>query len=107
MSKLWPGAHMRPFKLLNVTHFYILQAIVSHQSNSLPPAGVDELRVRARRRYHGHALLLQRGGIDDSSQEPAVSDGVLLPLEALVLQLAVHQQQLAAQGLKLLPLGGA
>lgn len=100
---------MRPFKLLMFTHFYILQAIVSHQSEGLPPppsAGADELQVRAQC-YHGHALLLQRGGVDDSSQEPAVPDGVLLPLEALVLQLAVHQQQLAAQGRKLLPLGGA
>lgn len=56
--------------------------------------------------YHGDALLLQRGGVDDAPQQPAVSDGVLLPLEALVLQLTVHQQQLAAQRIKLLPLGG-
>lgn len=47
--------------------------------------------------YHGDALLLQRRGVDDAPQQPTVPDGVLLPLEALVLQLTVHQQQLAAQ----------
>lgn len=57
--------------------------------------------------YHGYTLLLQRGGVDDPPQKPAVSDGVLLPLKTLVLQLTVDQQQLAAQRLKLLPLGGA
>lgn len=39
--------------------------------------------------YHGYTLLLQRGGVDDPPQKPAVSDGVLLPLKTLVLQLTV------------------
>lgn len=52
-------------------------------------------------------MLLQRGGADDSPQQAAVSDGVLLAFETLVLQLTVDQQQLAPEGLKLLPLGGA
>ena len=55
----------------------------------------------AGRGYHGDVLLLQRGGVDDASQQAAVPDGVLLPLVALVLQLAVQQQQLAAQRLQL------
>lgn len=57
--------------------------------------------------YHGSALLLQRCGVDDPPQQPAVSDGVLLPLEALVLKLSVDEQQLIGQRLKLLLLGGA
>ena len=52
-------------------------------------------------------MLLQRGGLDDLPQQAAVPHGVLLPLVALVLQLAVDQQQLAAQHLELVPLGGA
>lgn len=58
-------------------------------------------------RYHGDGLLLQRCGVDDSPQQAAVPDGVLLTFETLVLQLTVDQQQLAPQSLKLLPLGGA
>lgn len=57
--------------------------------------------------YHGSALLLQCCRVDDPPQQPAVSDGVLLPLEALVLELSMDEQQLIGQRLKLLLLGGA
>lgn len=57
--------------------------------------------------YHGDTVLLQRRGVDDSPQQTAVSDSVLLTFETLVLQLTVDQQQLTPQRLKLLPLGGA
>lgn len=57
--------------------------------------------------YHSYAVLLQRGGADDSPQQTAVSDGVLLTFETFVLQLTVDKQQLTPQRLKLLPLGGA
>lgn len=58
-------------------------------------------------RYHGNTVLLQRSGVDDSSQQAAVSDGVLLAFESLVQQLTVDQQQLTPRRLKLLPQGGA
>ena len=57
--------------------------------------------------YHGDIVLLQHSGVDDSAQQAAISDGVLLPLKALVLKLTVNQQELTPQRLKLLPLGGA
>lgn len=57
--------------------------------------------------YHGDRLLLQGRGVDDAAQQASVSDGVLLPLKAFVLKLAVDQQQLTLQSLELLPLGGA
>lgn len=51
---------------------------------------------------HGIVLLLQRGGVDDASEEAAVADGVLLPLVALKQQLVVQQEQLAAQRVELI-----
>lgn len=50
---------------------------------------------------HSVVLLLQRRGVDDASEEASVADGVLLPLVALVQQLVVQQEQLAAQRVKL------
>lgn len=41
--------------------------------------------------YHGDALLLQRGGVDDPPQQAAVSDGVLLSFESFILQLTMDQ----------------
>ncbi len=35
--------------------------------------------------YHGDTVLFQRGGVDDSPQQTAVSDGVLLTFEPFVL----------------------
>lgn len=57
--------------------------------------------------YHGIVLLLQRGGVDDASEEASVADGVLLPLVALVQQLVVQQEQLAAQRVELVQGGRA
>lgn len=51
---------------------------------------------------HGVVLLLQRGGVDDAPEEAPVADGVLLPLVALVQQLVVQEEQLAAQRVKLI-----
>lgn len=51
---------------------------------------------------HGVVLLLQRSGVDDASEEAAVANGVLLPLVALVQQLVVQEEQLAAQRVKLI-----
>lgn len=51
--------------------------------------------------YHSVVLLLQGSGVDDASEEASVTDGVLLPLVALVQQLVVQQEQLAAQRVKL------
>lgn len=50
---------------------------------------------------HCIVLLLQRGGVDDASEQPSVADSVLLPLVALVQQLVVQQEQLAAQRVEL------
>lgn len=50
---------------------------------------------------HSVVLLLQCSGVDDASEEAPVADGVLLPLVALVQQLVVQQEQLAAQRVKL------
>lgn len=58
-------------------------------------------------RYHGDALLLQRGGADDAAQEAPVPDGMLLTFEALVLQLSLRQLQASPQRLRLLRLHGA
>lgn len=54
---------------------------------------------------HGVVLLLQGGGVDDASEEASVADGVLLPLVALIQQLVVQQEQLAAQCVKLVQRG--
>lgn len=51
--------------------------------------------------HHSVVLLLQCSGIDDASEEASVADGVLLPLVALVQQLVVQQEQLAAQRVEL------
>lgn len=51
---------------------------------------------------HGVVLLLQRGGVDDAPEEASVADSVLLPLVALVQQLVVQEEQLAAQRVKLI-----
>lgn len=56
---------------------------------------------------HGVVLLLQRCGVDDAPEEAPVADGVLLPLVALVQQLVVQQEQLAAQRVELVQWGGA
>lgn len=56
---------------------------------------------------HGVVLLLQRCGVDDAPEEAPVADGVLLPLVALVQQLVVQQEQLAAQRVELIQWGGA
>lgn len=56
---------------------------------------------------HSVVLLLQCSGIDDASEEPSVADCVLLPLVALVQQLVVQQEQLAAQSVKLVQWSGA
>lgn len=50
---------------------------------------------------HSVVLLLQGSGVDDASEEASVTDGVLLPLVALIQQLVVQQEQLAAQRVKL------
>lgn len=50
---------------------------------------------------HSVVLLLQGSGVDDASEEASVTDSVLLPLVALVQQLVVQQEQLAAQRVKL------
>lgn len=55
---------------------------------------------------HGVVLLLQRRGVDDAPEEAPVADGVLLPLVALVQQLVVQQEQLAAQRVELVQRGG-
>lgn len=47
--------------------------------------------------HHGVVLLLECGGVDDATQQPAVADGVLLALVTLIQQLVVQQEQLAAQ----------
>lgn len=57
--------------------------------------------MRACKTRHGVVLLLQRSGVDDASEEASVADGMLLPLVALVQQLVVQQEQLAAQRVKL------
>lgn len=57
--------------------------------------------------YHSVVLLLQRSGIDDASEEASVADGVLLPLVALVQQLVMQQEQLAAQRVKFVHRSGA
>lgn len=51
---------------------------------------------------HGIVLLLQCSGVDDASEEAAVADSVLFPLVALVQQLVVQEEQLAAQRVKLI-----
>lgn len=51
---------------------------------------------------HGIVLLLQRSGVDDASEEASVANGVLFPLVALVQQLVVKEEQLAAQRVKLI-----
>lgn len=56
---------------------------------------------------HGVVLLLQRCGVDDAPEEAPVADGMLLPLVALVQQLVVQQEQLAAQRVELVQWGGA
>lgn len=50
---------------------------------------------------HGVVLLLQCGGVYNSPEEAPVADGVLLPLIALIQQLVVQQEQLAAQCVEL------
>lgn len=52
--------------------------------------------------HHGIVLLLQRGGVDDAPEEASVADSVLFPLVALVQQLVVQEEQLAAQRVKLI-----
>lgn len=56
-------------------------------------AGTPGLRA-----HHGGVVLLQGGGPNGPAQQPPVPHGVLLPLEALVQQLAVQQEQLVPQG---------
>lgn len=56
---------------------------------------------------HSVVLLLQCSGVDDASKEASVADSVLLPLVALVQQLVVQQEQLAAQRVKLVQRSGA
>lgn len=51
---------------------------------------------------HGIVLLFQRSGVDDAPEEASVADSVLLPLVALVQQLVVQEEQLAAQRVKLI-----
>lgn len=51
---------------------------------------------------HGVVLLLQCSGVDDASEEASVADSVLFPLVALVQQLVVQEEQLAAQRVKLI-----
>lgn len=51
---------------------------------------------------HGIVLLFQRSGVDDAPEETSVADSVLLPLVALVQQLVVQEEQLAAQRVKLI-----
>lgn len=51
---------------------------------------------------HGIVLLFQRGGVDDAPEEASVADSVLLPLVALVQQLVVQEEQLAAQRVELI-----
>lgn len=84
----------------------------SRQAETMPTAIIKEVLYiyeskKEHSWYHGNTVLLQRSGADDSSQQTAVSDGVLLAFESLVQQLTVDQQQLTPQRLKLLPLGGA
>lgn len=52
--------------------------------------------------HHGSVVLLQGRGFDDLAQEAAVAQRVLLPLEALVQQLVVQQEQLVPQGVNLI-----
>lgn len=51
---------------------------------------------------HGIVLLLQCSGVDDAPEEASVADSVLFPLVALVQQLVVQEEQLAAQRVKLI-----
>lgn len=51
---------------------------------------------------HGIVLLFQRSGVDDAPEEASVADSVLLPLVALVQQLVVQEEQLAAQRVELI-----
>lgn len=59
-------------------------------------------RPLAARTHHGGVVLLQGGCPDRPAEEPPVADGVLLPLEALVQQLVVQQEQLVAEGADLI-----
>ena len=72
--------------------------------------GKKTKQTRARNKqagYHGIVLLLERGGVDDAPQQPAVADGVLLALVPLEQQLVVQQEQLAAQRVQFVQRCGA
>lgn len=47
--------------------------------------------------HHGVVLLLQRSGVDDTAEQAAVAQCVLLSFVPLIQQMVVQEQQLTAQ----------